>query len=83
MSLFSSSSIDFVMDCFVGILGPSPVEDYLLFIHMDQEDDISRDDREAARKVTGMCTPLLYDFPSKKKLKKVLVEAFAFFFVRG
>jgi hypothetical protein len=34
------------------ILAPSPVENYLMFIHVDSEDDVSPAEREAARKIT-------------------------------
>eukprot|EP00884_Botryococcus_braunii_P013348 jgi/Botrbrau1/22013/Bobra.0024s0027.3 len=37
----------------IGMMGNSPIEDYFMFVHMDQDDDVSRADREAAKKITG------------------------------
>lgn len=36
-----------------GILAPSPIEEYLMYIHMDHGDDIDPADRKAAREITG------------------------------
>lgn len=39
----------------LGILAPSPIEEYLMFIHMDHDDDMNPADRKAAREITGEC----------------------------
>ena len=38
-----------------GVVVPSPIESYLLFIYMDQHDDITPAQRRAARKALGAC----------------------------